>query len=209
MTLVITEIIGLSLNCGEFPELLRHALVRPLPKKPKLDQELLQNYRPVSKCSLMSKLIEKAVCNQLHKYLFGNNLYTKCQSAHRGCHSTETLILRVHNDVMNSPDKRRHAILIMLDLTLIHAFVTSRMDYCNGLLPGLPSREIKRMQIIQNSETLFVNKTRKYDHMTPILHGLHWLPVHLRVWFKLICTAYKIIYIGAPTYLAPEYSCSS
>ena len=99
-TPVVIEIINLSMNCDEFPKLLEHALAQPLLKKPNLDPELLQNSRPVSKFSLMSMLIQISVCNQLHKYLFDNNLYDKCQSACSVGHSTETSILRVHNDVM-------------------------------------------------------------------------------------------------------------
>ena len=45
-------------------------------------------------------------------------------------------------------------------LTLIHAFVTSRMDHCNSLLFGRPSREIKKIQIIQNSAVHLITKTK-------------------------------------------------
>ena len=76
------------------------------------------------------------------------------------------------------------------------------MDYCNGLLFGLPRHEIKMIQIIQNSATCLVTKTIKYDHITPILQGQHWLLVHQHIKFKVICTTYKIIYGAAPTYLS-------
>ena len=77
-------------------------------------------------------------------------------------------------------------------LTLIHAFVASRMDCYISLLFGLPSSEIRKIQIIQNSSARHVTKTRKYDHMTTILQGLHWLPVHQRNELKLICTHIKL-----------------
>ena len=105
------------MNCGELPEVLKHAPIRPLLKKHNLDSELLQNYRPVSIFLPIIKLIEKPVCNQLQKYLFDNNLHAKCQSAYRDGHSTETAILCVYNDVMCSLDKRPDAVLIMLDLS--------------------------------------------------------------------------------------------
>ena len=70
----------------------------------------------MSKFSLISKLFEKLLCNQLQKYLFDYDLHARCQSAYRVCHITETAILRGHNDVMCSLDKRRDAILIILDL---------------------------------------------------------------------------------------------
>ena len=107
---VITEVINLSLKCDEFSGLLKHSLVGPLLKKPNIDPELLQNYRPVSNFSLLSELIENPAYNQLQKYLLGNNLYAKCKSAYRVGPSTETAILRVHNDVICSHDKRRYVI---------------------------------------------------------------------------------------------------
>ena len=57
--------------------------------------------------------------------------------------------------------------------TLIHAYVTSRLDYCNGLLYGLPKDSINRLQRILNTAARLVTLTRKYDSITPILRKLH------------------------------------
>ena len=62
-------------------------------------------------------------------------------------------------------------------VTLVHAFVTSRIDYCNSLLYAISDYNINRLQRIQNSAARVVTNTRKYDHITPILQKLHWLPV--------------------------------
>ena len=96
-------------------------------------------------------------------------------------------------------------------LELIHAFVTSMMDYRNDLLFGLPSREIRNIQIIHNSAVHLVTKARKYNDITSILQGLPRLTVHQCVKFKLICITYKIIYCAAPNMLerASEYLCST
>ena len=75
------------------------------------------------------------------------------------------------------------------------------MGYCNSLLFVHPSREIRKIQIIKNSAALLVIKTIKYNHISPILRGLLWLPVHQRVMLKLICTTYENMYCTAPTYL--------
>jgi hypothetical protein len=55
-------------------------------------------------------------------------------------------------------------------LTVIHAFVTSRLDYCNGLLYGLPNTELIKLQRVQNAAARLVTSTRKYDHITPIYY---------------------------------------
>ena len=67
--------------------------------------------------------------------------------------------------------------------TLIHAFVTSKLDYCNSLLSGLSQNQIQRLQYVQNSAARLLTGTRKYD-ITPILRELNWLPVAERIHFK-------------------------
>ncbi|KAK7882694.1 hypothetical protein WMY93_028868 [Mugilogobius chulae] len=61
---------------------------------------------------------------------------------------------------------------------LVHAFVSSRLDYCNALLIGIPGRSIQKLQYVQNSAARVLMRVRKHEHITPILHTLHWLPVH-------------------------------
>ena len=56
---------------------------------------------------------------------------------------------------------------------LTHAFVLSRLDYCNSLLQGLLSCSIRRLQSIQNIAARILTRTRKYEHITPILKNLH------------------------------------
>jgi len=76
--------------------------------------------------------------------------------------------------------------------TLVHAFVTSRIDYCNGLLAGAPKVVTDKLQRVMNSAARIVSNTRKFDHgLTHVRHDiLHWLDVPERVTFKLCMTVY-------------------
>ena len=65
--------------------------------------------------------------------------------------------------------------------TLVHALETSLLDYCNAYLHGLPDYRIQRLQHIMNSAAKVVTCKRKFDHVTPLLIELHWLPVRQRI----------------------------
>ena len=69
-------------------------------------------------------------------------------------------------------------------LTVIHAFITTWLDYCNHLYFELPKYKVKKLQQVQNIAARYVNGARKYDHITPILVQLHWLPVSYWIVFK-------------------------
>ena len=95
-------------------------------KKKSLDHELLNNYRPVSNLSYLSKIIEKAVANRLVSYLQNNCLLEEFQSAYKRNHSCETAMLRIQSDILNAMDQKRVVYLILLDLSA--AFDTIDLD---------------------------------------------------------------------------------
>ena len=75
-------------------------------------------------------------------------------------------------------------------IKLVCSFVTSRLDYCNSLFSNLPDEKINRLQQIQNHAARLVTKTRKREHVTPILKELHWLPVKHRIDYKIATITY-------------------
>ncbi len=60
--------------------------------------------------------------------------------------------------------------------TAVHAYVTSKIDYNNSLLSGVPACILRRLQVVQNSAAKVMTRIKKFDHVTPILKDLHWLP---------------------------------
>ena len=85
---------------------------------------------------------------------------------------------------------------------LVHAFVTSHLDYCNSLFYGLPQSQYDRLQRVLNAAARVVCLIPKFDYITPILIGLHWLPVRYRVIFKILLLVYKALHTNAPPYIS-------
>src|SRR5271154_4716768 len=84
---------------------------------------------------------------------------------------------------------------------ITHAFVTSRLDYCNSLLHGIFSSLTAKLQHVLNTAARIVTGTKIGNHITPVLKSLHWLPVVQRIAFKTALLTFKVIHGLAPSYL--------
>ena len=91
----------------------------------------------------------------------------------------------------------------------MHAFISSRLDYCNSLLVGVTGQLLHRLQVIQNAAARLVTGATRYEHMMPVLCSLHWLPVRHRITFKTAVTMYKCLHGLAPPYLTEYYTSTS
>ena len=109
----IMHIINLCLSTS----VLRSAVLLPLIKKPGLDPQAFKNYRPVSNLYFLSKLIENVISTPILKHIADNELIDKFPSAYRCGHSTETVLLRVYNDIVTMVGKGHGSYLVLLDLS--------------------------------------------------------------------------------------------
>ena len=83
---------------------------------------------------------------------------------------------------------------------LVHAFVTSKLDFCNSLLYRLSKKQLDKLQRIQNAAASIKN-TKKFQHISAVLRNLHWLPVTKRIEFKILTITYKALNGMAPSYI--------
>jgi len=88
--------------------------------------------------------------------------------------------------------------------TLVHAFVSSSIDYCNAVLAESPKATTDKLQWVLNAAARVVTETRKYERgLTDILRNeLHWLSVPQRVKFKLSTMMFRCLRHSIPRYLS-------
>ena len=88
--------------------------------------------------------------------------------------------------------------------TLVQAFISCRLDYCNALLCGISDGLVQRLQSVQNAAARLVTGAGRREHITPVLRQLHWLPVRQRIDFKVMVLVYKSLHRLAPPYLSDD-----
>uniref|UniRef100_A0A8C6P2N7 Reverse transcriptase domain-containing protein n=1 Tax=Nothobranchius furzeri TaxID=105023 RepID=A0A8C6P2N7_NOTFU len=84
---------------------------------------------------------------------------------------------------------------------LIHAFVSSRLDYCNSLFSSVNKKELHCLQLKQNSAARILTRTNRRFHISPIQKELHWLPVPFRFTFKILVLVFRALRGQAPSYI--------
>jgi len=83
----------------------------------------------------------------------------------------------------------------------VHAFVSSRVDYCNSVLHCVSAANVQPLQNMLNAVARTILRKRKFDHITTdVRDRLHWLPVQ-RIEYKVCVLVYKYLHQAAPTYL--------
>ena len=125
---VIHYIVNESLKTSSF----KTAVVRPGLKKPNLDSDVLNNYRPISNLPYVSKLIEKVVHKQIFDHIESQGLFADFQSGYRKYHSCKTDVLKIQSDLLILMDKRENTVLLLLDLsaafdTINHSLLLNKL----------------------------------------------------------------------------------
>jgi len=84
--------------------------------------------------------------------------------------------------------------------TLVHAFVTSRVDYRNAVFAAAPKTATDKLQCVLNAAAKLISDTRKYDQGLSRLihHDLYWLDISERVSYKLCLLTHRCLFEKAP-----------
>ena len=86
----------------------------------------------------------------------------------------------------------------------LHHLCLSSCHSLFSILYGLPAEEISRLKNVHNNAARLVLRKKKYDHITPFLKQLHWLPVNFRTQFKIACLAFRKFNGTLPPYLSEK-----
>ena len=91
-------------------------------------------------------------------------------------------------------------------LTVIHALVFSKMYYCSNVWANTTSKNVRKLQAVQNFACRIVSGAKKYDHVTPLLKSLSWLPLKDQLYYRLqAIMAFKCMTGHAPEYLTSQF----
>ena len=114
LTKPVTYIVNLSITSGIVPNQLKSARVKPLFKKNNRTE--VGNYRPVSILCIISKILKKAVYQQLESHLIKNNLLYEFQSGFRSAYSTDTCLIHLFDHIKSQTAKSLYTSMVMIDL---------------------------------------------------------------------------------------------
>ena len=84
---------------------------------------------------------------------------------------------------------------------MVHAFITSHIDFANSLLFRVPATCLQKLQRVLNIDARIVTLTSKQDHITSILKTLHWLPIDQGVKYKILVLTFRALHDSAPSYI--------
>ena len=198
----LLKIINTSMSSSTVPTSFKKAVITPLLKKPNLPHNILKNYRPVSNLPFLSKILEKAVSNQMKTHRATNNLDVPLQSAYRQFYSTETALLKVQDDILRALDRKDCVFLVLLDLsaafdTVDHTGLLGRLSDSLGVtddaLKWIESYLHERQQAVTIRGVESDSRPLQYgvpqgsvlgpelfkDYISPLAslirsHGVHW-----------------------------------
>lgn len=111
----LTCLLNMTLENKEIPKTWKSAFVLPILKGG--DPAILNNYRPISNLSVLAKILEALVANQLKDFLNTNAILSTSQSGFRKQHSTISAALKVVNDISGALDKKQHCASLFIDLS--------------------------------------------------------------------------------------------
>ena len=90
-------------------------------------------------------------------------------------------------------------------ITIVNSLVFSKLLYCSSVWTNTTKKNIELLQTVQNFAPRIVSGTRKFDHVTPILKQLQWLPIVKQLEVRDATMVFKCLNGLAPPYLCQKF----
>ena len=141
---------------------------------------------------------------------FGDTQLVPCESAKNlGVVLDSSLSFRSHRDYIVKTCNFHICNLYMIKdfvnrknlVTLVHSLIVSKVDYCNSLFIGLPNVILKRVQSVLNRAARLIFNLPPRVPTTSSLIELHWLPLKVRIEFKICLITFKALKFNQPSYI--------
>ena len=116
-----------------------------------------------------------------------------------------TAICRSTHFPIRNIEKIRNLLSYDACSTIIHAFISCRLDYCNSILYNVPRSKTDRLQIFQNQYARILRKSQRMEHITPFLEKLHWLKIQDRIIYYILMLTYKLYYNKAALFMRIDF----
>ena len=171
---IFCTIFNLSFLSGVVPDIWKSSCIIPVPKNDKVGS--MNNLRPVELTSVALKTCERIVLPQLKSF---------------------TAYIDIRRII-----SIRHLLCIDATKIMLSAIVLLKLYYCNSLFYGSPMYMQERFQKVQNSAARLILQCRKQNHISPLLMSLHWLPINVRIEYKLSVICHSFFLGLSPTYLS-------
>ena len=115
ITPALQQIFNNCIKQGIFPQILKVGNVTPVYKKE--NEELLENYRPISTLPIFGKIFEKVIYSRLHKFFVSKNIINECQFGFRKGHSTSHALNYSVEEINKQLNLGKHVLGIFMDLS--------------------------------------------------------------------------------------------
>ena len=168
----LCELVNASLSSGNIDGA-KLAHITPLIKGKSLDHTDFKNYRPISNLSFIGKLIERVVLKRLNNHMLVNNLHMHQQSGYKKNHSTETLLVRIVNDLLIASTESKATVVMLLDLSA--AFDTVDHNLLLSILEkevGITGIALKWFRSFLNGRCQKIRISGEESHEIIILFGV-------------------------------------
>ena len=166
----LTNIINYSIKSGQFPDSLKTALVKPLYKKD--DHKSVNNYRPISLLSTLSKVFERVIFNRIMNFLIKYNIL--CPNQHGFLHNKSTLTATVHivEKIYKAIDKKMYVVGIFFDLAKAFDSVSTEFLIDKLYTVGIRGNALQLIQSYLTDRNLIVKISTEFSEKKDINIGV-------------------------------------